>query len=518
MIQSESSVSLPVTTSPKNHWLAFVWYLVFTEAVFFGLACIVPTRTAPASPVKNQDVGNLVSLGLGFATFFVIVLILTYFVRSQVTATAEGISWRKWCGTQHIRWDQITDYYILAAGANTQQLPVSKKFHVLITTDGKKHTLPRFWSNLEELIQAIQENTTAAKTTLWQILETRIFDPWPKHYKYLGWQTYRYLGFMMTGQALLLVYRFIEPGKTTGYERLSRDYEYFTEIARSSIILFIANLALFFGIYFFPTIGAVCYWCFAFRRRHQRIEATQEGITYHDKSKTVSAPWSEVTNFYATRRRSARWPVFVVETKHGIFNFNNQLGGPVSLPALISERTKQVEWPVSDASVAEDFGDQTSKWNGAVPGQGDRIFHYRNRSMRACIVMLTLLISMFGLIPSIRGIELWPILIALIFITFWWQAYRFTNIRLNAEGIVYSSLFRKVRMRWNEVPPPIAFESLGGTGLEHTSVKAQSLKATIRIWPTITDYYELLASLERQTSNQEIISTEVKGSTERITV
>src|SRR5690606_32366584 len=119
--------------------------------------------------------------------------------------------------------------------------------------------------------------------------------------------------------------------------------EFLAYLASISMMLAIAYGVGLFISHFFPTIIAVSIFRAAFKRRDQKIVATIEGITYRDKSKTVTCGWDEVSNFYATKKFPAILPTYVVETQQGNFDFSFFLNGPVSLPAVISQRTKFAE-------------------------------------------------------------------------------------------------------------------------------------------------------------------------------
>jgi uncharacterized membrane protein YobD (UPF0266 family) len=448
MAQSSDHPSIPLTCRIQNGMLIL--------PVLFGLVglmCFLPFLADQYS-LRPKQKGDDPILLLVFCTLGLSILAgslmgVWCIFRAFITASDEGIHWRTVGREKFARWSEVTDYYEI--GQKSQVAPV------FVTTQGKRSFSKNVWTNSEEMAQTIQQRATNAKSDRWLKFGLRPCDPWPHIFRYLNNSTKLQIAGCLLCQILLLGLFFSEPGQASRLTSLPRpsgpDGEIgiaFWAISLVSVILYLLYLLL-------PAIIGICLWRASSHRSDHEITASQEGLTYRDKQRTISVRWENVTDFYILQKSRSLFPYYIVETTQGNFDFTRILEySSLPLSMVIAHKTNHPEWPHRDRLPSDLIGSDTPHAPTPYLKNGIMTFHFRNRTARAVFILFTFVMALTGIMPffNSEGPSLGKVLfcIAMVLtIGYIWRFYKMAELRLEERGIYYSSVFRTSHLPWSDV-------------------------------------------------------------------
>lgn len=464
------------------------WFLVLMLGGF-GAAFPWLARSARNAPYSANDWLGVWLIAVAFlAAAFVLAAWLLY---TEIAADEDSLRWRKRGQWQSARWEDVTDYY-------DQITPQGQKTTIpaVIQTGAGPVKFHRDWSNFEALRERVQRAATQAGTDRWQILGTRQQDTWPRLFDYDTSDNRR--------TPLLLVSLGLPFIAFLLFRILSKVPSILQEMGWGWGLGMIATgalVTLLHAAILFPV--GVAYQDARRRRRGQKITASPEGICFENGAECIHAAWNEVTGVtIASFERLSFLMRYVVITSQGTFDFTHLLRDVRLLTQIIKRYAPAA---VEQASSVEDvLGGLSDRWSGGREGVGERVYHYRTRTNRALLWLLSSFPALCALTATLtaHGLtrhqnirpSLWVggILLAA---TLWgWWRYYSASVRTDEEGVTQNAPFRHHRIRWRDIDDyyqsreePLTFGNVIGRGVH------------IQFWTgSITDADELKAEITRR--------------------
>lgn len=470
------------------------WVVAFFVAVsLIGAAAMVIVPRSSSAPPDLAVAASIVGM------FQIIIIPLSlWFARFVITTDEDGISWRGFGRRRRVPWAQITDYYEVSAHRTllAVETPVGR-FSPEAYVDHK--------TKLQELKAIIQRKAVCAKASGWALKGTREQDDWPQIFshrsrdvKVARWIIFG-LSIVMSACCLAMVW--------SGLGRIGETFHLLGPWMGTAFVLL---MLFFFGIYPFlfyilsrdrlKSVG-----------EDKVIKVSPEGIECRQGDSRISASWKDVSDYYLLPREKGMSPDRnrVIVTPRGIIEFAAAHQRSELLRAIVSRYATSAatdRWEVR-GKPEDRLGDESACWSGGAPGVGQRIYHYRNRTVRAMLWFPAALAVIFWLTPFLRiepdpAVErnifdlLIPGLISgLLFSWAWWR-YRKSDIRIDDSGITQNTLFGRKYIAWPEVR---AFDLLNSDKANFGRVFGPG--KTIWFWTAISDVEELKAQIERRAVN-----------------
>lgn len=116
-------------------------------------------------------------------------------------------------------------------------------------------------------------------------------------------------------------------------------------------------------------------------RMRQQITTAQDQLIYEDVDSRLQTPWDEVMGYKKVGHLKEE-EIHTVKTRQGSFDFSGNLPNVSSLLSVIRDRAINI--PIEDwiGPPSPIIGGERSCWSGKEIGQGQHIFHYRNKIHR----------------------------------------------------------------------------------------------------------------------------------------
>ena len=455
----------------KSAWLLVV---IFGGSGGCGLALL------QSSPPSQQDwaTGILYALCLAIG-----VGMAFYLRRAVVLADAQGLRWRG-LGRWHVAaWADITDYY--------ERWPVNKQRVILMVVAAGQERLSLrgdLWSHTDAPRAIINKQATAADCQTWDVWGTRPNRDWPHTFDY-NTSDNRMMpvlcGLFVVSLLMLLFHACHGIART--FVQLGTGWG----LASCAALLFgLLPMALMGYLIFRSTEDL---W----HRRRDKITVSREGIRHEREGMCLDSSWTDIQDYRLLPRAglSVAAPCLVT-TRQGSFSFTAPLAGFRVLQKVIADHATAAKSQCWDTAQQEVLGGVGSRWSSGCEGVGERVFHYRTRTVRALLLlptslallpMLSLTLAQAGLVahgPS------WSFALFVWAVVLWcWWRYHVACIQVSADEIAQRTPWGWRRLRWDQVEQFTVREDFGtlvGSGTR------------IRFWMGIADAEALRAEIARR--------------------
>jgi hypothetical protein len=327
--------------------------------------------TTPSPRLPSQW---LAAWGLAALFFLVGMGLALWLLRARIVADREGLRWRGMGHWRRVRWEEVSDYY--------DQYPPGGR-SVVENSVGKLFPSQEM-TGLPELRLLIKKHATHARARGWGMLGARPEDEWPREFHYRTRDNallpYLFWSFLVVWLGIL---GFLVSSGLRAFLEMPGSHGWAVALASCLLVL--------------PLTAppALVLWAFTSSlkaaREHvdEQITASPEGVAYEDGSRRVAASWDQVRS-YSMEILPGRLTTyrFVVSTENGTFHFFQTIKNLALLKEIIrrySTSAQETDWHADDEEV---IGGEASLWSTGVPGQGDRIFHYRTRANRILLWLL----------------------------------------------------------------------------------------------------------------------------------
>lgn len=324
-------------------------FLAFWDVTLTGLSFSIPFASGPPLPLLWR--GALISAAV--AAIIPAVVCLFYRCHARLVLAETGLRWRTWGDWRRVSWNAVEDYY---------DLPDPNKdtgFLMALKTTAGTILLDRRWPESDDVRQWVQARATAAEVSHWGVLGQRKTDT-----RTFTYPQEDFWGMLIGGFGLfvpLTLYRWyfiLHPKGRTFWAMLTANWN--PSHLWDSLIGVGSTMLLFFVFLAWSSLPLL--FLFANvpilldrrRRRRERITTRQSGITFEGDRRHLSAGWDEVTGYFlqpssasqsklfratflSLLLRKAGRRTYVVETKHGSFEYSAQLEGFVQLGEILKQ-------------------------------------------------------------------------------------------------------------------------------------------------------------------------------------
>ncbi len=499
LAEDEAEPERIICRPQRSNWGVAVFFFLLGLS-FYALLLVVPPRHEPVprrSLAEDIAIMSIIAVPMMLAAAW----LALWIQRAAIVADGEKIMWRGLGRARGARWEDVTDFYFVRVKSSTKYSVQTPEGHLFF--DGS-------WTNTAELADFIPCHALSARSREWEPREARSDVPWPRVFDYASFENRWVLPLM---PLLGLVYPFVMlmgkgakgPGvvQSVGEIRALYGWPMAALLVLTSTLMLAAMPTLIFTLSFRTARDARA-------RRGERIEATPEGITWTDGSRSLASTWDEVQVLRVQRLPGlARHPIFHVETTHGNFSFSGHISRSALLKSTVQSHAINAEpatWDLKIREADERPVEHVSE-HGAV-----KVFHYRNSLNRALLWFVALFpaLPILGTLVSnwSRSFEegftpqplpwLPTLLGSALFAWLWWRM-RHAAILLSDEGIAQAT-WRGVRfVPWSSIhkyfhTPETYWLSVLGTD-------AQGQAQTLRFWISIGSLEELRDEIQRRALN-----------------
>ena len=455
------------------------WVIV---AIFVGMGLAWLPLMANVSPGDTeQRIGGYLMLSFclvpaaGFAAWLLI---------TEIVADAQGLSWRDFRGRHSVSWEDVTDYYELPTkgGSNTALRCAVE------TRAGTFEFGASGWTNAQALQALVQQNATQARTNVWKLLGEREREPLPRTFDYdtADNRFQRRLAIIsvvfFSGVSLWLLRRlpstFITLGWGWGLASLGLE------------LLTIIPLVVVSGIAVRQMTDTRSHW-------RKQITVTDEGLTFENTGQGFSVAWLDIIEYRIDPMRIGYRYVIITRTgEHDFLPTVSQASVLCHMITRYATAAKTTEWRSSEDDV---IGGKASRWSSGCEGVGERIYHYRSRSLRAILLFPTVLAFVPVLMSPLASLGLTAkpnvglnIVLCSLALWVWWRYYM-AAIQVDASGITERAIFGPRRLRWEQVE---RFYISGSDAFKFGNVVGAGTR--IRFWIGIADVEELKVEIARR--------------------
>jgi hypothetical protein len=242
------------------------------------------------------------------------------------------------------------------------------------------------------------------------------------------------------------------------------------------------------------------------RRAAERIRVDAGSVTFSSRASRLRARWEEVRAAFVDANTRGIGSRFVVVTERGTFDFAPAIRDAALLREIIARRATRVDQPWRVIRDLETLGGDRARWSGGCPGVGQRVFHYRTRTNRALLWLLTCLAGcpflVFGLyragLASTEEPRLLLILgVPLLILTSWtiWR-YFAASIRVDHCGITQYTALGRRRLTWSEIE---GFAAVGEDTFTFAQVSGG--RRRLRFWLGLAEPDALKSEIARRAVN-----------------
>jgi hypothetical protein len=380
------------------------------------------------------------------------VLISGYCLMNIIEASTDGLRWRDRRGWHSVAWDDVTDFHEVVGRRSSDGTSA-----VVRIESGEEMRFDASWTNAATLRLAIAERAHHAdparmpnEQRAWTTRGARPAEL-PQVFRYSAFRLKQHRTGNIVGMMIvvgLFAALGIAPWFVSSKPPLS-----------TGVCILMSVLCL--GGVFVPILGMRREWwqlteAEEMARRGEEFQVTATGLSFRREGENRFVTWEDITS-YQFRRYA-----FVIHTAQGV-----ELRGdyrlsqyPVFCEIVRKYATEAVEENLAN-NQREDLGGIAARWTGGEEGAGDRVFHFRTRSMRV-LVLFTWMVALMGLLPTILqsildlpradariAFPISGILTASAVYATW--RFRAARLCIGREGIARHLPFRTVTLRWEDV-------------------------------------------------------------------
>ena len=430
-----------------------------------------------------------------------------WMLHGKIVGDEAGLRWRRVGGWCSVSWAEVADYY---RGPRLEGTP---SVSYIVETHARRLCFRKnVWSATGPLLDLIERKATSAKVKHWGVKGTRPEDAWPRTFSY---PVAARSVLLWAGMIFLVVAPFLAANSRENDSLSFLWQKYTTDPGR----IWNWAVASMFFLLCSPALALMAWQhSLLLGRRHQQIEVSLKGIVFEKPGERIEATWADVTDYYlGHRQRGDNGMSRIVETRSGSFSFSPDIQDFAVLRDIVSRYATNAtssEWRSLESDA---LGGVKLSWSEGHEGGGQRIFHYRTKSLRSLLWLpalfaLTFPLTivgdlLFGLPVPTTGVSLfWLNLISLVWAIVGirgWLVYRLASIRIDDREIVqYNPLGQKQSLSWQEVTDyqkkEIRFTVSGPT-------------QTIRFSALIADLEELKAEIARRAVNSRNLTWDEAG-------
>ncbi len=420
---------------------------------------------------------------------------LALHLRDEIIADENGLRWRDIRSWKSATWPQVSDYY--------QSEIRHRKIFIEANNEKFEYDFASM-TNVAELSAAIEQHSTNARTSQWEVLGLRPELDWPRDFQYHPEKHLRpsiIPGIVGATWVLGLSYGFWNIRNT------------FLEVWEYSGPAFALLGVLLFALLIYAGVGMASLEISTRRetkaRRAQKITVNKAGLIYDDGANRIQCAWGEIRDYY--RDPMAYWSSsddrFVIIAPSGEFDFT-----------IIEDRflLKKI---ISDQATNAAY----KHWREYVPkhevlaAQGERVFNYRTRENRALIlpamIAIPITIWMAFVIPNANsssqnqmndaGARFMLLCMAFV-LTFICRRYFVGEIRITDKGIAQRDILGRKFLAWSEIKQ-----------LQRGSFAYQVIGKNQRIafGSSIADKKHLCEEIALRATNAEVVPSWTQAST-----
>lgn len=330
-----SQRELVVPLRPSGTTIAAVSLPAFMGAFFLLVLLLILPTSKPSAPIYIVLL-VLLSLALMAPASFCIF----YRCHARLVLSETGLRWRTWGEWRRASWNSVQDYFdVPPQGSSTGDKMMT------IRTDAGDVVLNCKWQESEAVRDWVQARATHAAVTEWGVQGERSHAADTRTFGYDQKDARGMLLFIfgvllpMIGSWWYMILR-STPRDFAGAWHPGNFWGSVIAVTSQGIFLLFSlvfvSLPLLIFLSFLPGVLD------ARKRRKERITVGENGITFEDGKRQVSASWDEVSgNFFQPLSRW-RW-VHVVETKHGSFEYTSLIEANKQLGKIIAARALPLE-------------------------------------------------------------------------------------------------------------------------------------------------------------------------------
>ncbi|MEI6915642.1 MAG: hypothetical protein WCL39_10965 [Armatimonadota bacterium] len=378
-----------------------------------------------------------------------------YVLRARIVADDRGLRWRGVVKWKSLRWNEVIGYYEKRSAIAT------KPWYEIEGASTKLTVAPggSGWTNLEELKRIVAQNAGKSETIAWQSDGAILRPGVEKQFHYATKSNKYALGILLAvtavclgGFCYMIIPVLLNPPDYLRFMSLGM------KVAMLVMVLLLALMCpTIYGAILLPIVRDYRY------RKLQLITVSSSSICLQDRGTLTDIPWEDVKSYIrvpgpglAYERR------YTVRSEKESIEFTSSISDVDLLRDLVesfASTSGQTEWRTLQNP--EILGGEASLWTSGTPGIGDRVFHYRTRTIRSMLWCFGALpVTMTGIrlqnhyypIPDAAGPP--PAFIIVLSLAVWiylWLVYRTSRIILTEAGVEYLSLFTTERIDWTEI-------------------------------------------------------------------
>jgi len=473
----------------KSEWLA----VAMTAGM--GTVCTAFLLFTNMSPADRKA-----CLVMTAFCWIVALIAAVYLARTAIIADEDGIRWRSLMGWRSCKWNEVLDFY---------HSPVPRKRSTtIIKTSAGTLTAGSSLDNLQQLRELVQRKAVHAKARSWGTLGARPEDDWPQvfHYNTFG---NRY------GNVLYNIFAFTLFA-AIGWEMLPKAVESASYLGWFWSLLPVFFLWIMCSFYFVVPFALRHVGLDLRKRKQHRIIVNPNGITFEDGKTSRYTAWSEVNNYY-TLPFKGLFNVpgrHIIETDARVLEFSHLITRSFQLKAIIqrfANNAVSTAWHCYDGEI---LGDEHSRWSYSETGERVHIYHYRTRTNRAMLWLLSsipLILATGWLLLRVLGIRSMNLAETIVFGTFtvilmllaaWsWICYWKSSIHITESAITQYTPFGSKRIRWDEVRD---YQLKMNDPMSCWVLQGTSNSIRIRFYSAIADAEALRREVEKHISRQQV--------------
>lgn len=458
----------------KATWLLA---LIFGGGGGCGLALLPSSLPSQNDWMNDILFAICLAIGVGLAV---------YLLRAVVLADAQGLRWRGLGRWHAAAWADITDYH--------ERWPSNKQRVVLTVVEAGQEKLALrgdLWSHTDALRNSISERATAADCQTWEVWGTRPDRDWPHTFDYHTSDNRMMPVLCGLFVALLLMLLFNAwHGITRTFMQLGTGWG----LTSCAVLLFGLLPMTLMGYLVFRSAEDLR------QRRRDTITVSLKGIHYECEGICLDSSWADIQDYQLLPRVGLSVAAAcLVTTRQGSFSFTASLSSFRVLQKVIADHATAATSQKWDSAEQEMLGGGGSRWSSGCEGVGERVFHYRSRTVRALLLLPTFLalLPLLGLVLAQAGLVAqgppWSFAVLVWAVTLWcWWRYQAACIQVSATEIAQRTSWGWRYLRWEQVERFTLRDDFG---------ILVGGRTRIRFWISIADAEELQSVIIRRAVN-----------------
>ncbi len=489
-------------------------------SAFLAVGCVFLcglALTTPERHVNGQTTSQTEIYGLCATLILLIGGIAAWAVCSspwEITASADGLTWRTWRGRRRAAWGDVRDFHTRTfATGNSRVGPRA----CIVTSVGNVWFTPQ-WRDADALKRFIAQHAPAAPACEWATLGTRPDADFPQTFGYHSAENWQraWVAAAQVGMSAGVLVFFIGPK----VPRIIGEMGWAWGLSMIAVmILVMAGLPLLM-----VCVAVLPTFLDARRRRGEAIVADRDGLVWTDErtARRVVLPWGDITDYGIGepigRLRGGSYRRIVRGGAKGEeITFSFALANAAILCEIIAKQAVNArahaaadgKWrsltPGADVDV---LGGEGARWTGGVAGVGGRVFHYRTRTNRAMlwflwafalIVLLTISLNASGMTQARSdngGDAVIGTLTFLMTATAAYATWRYYAGRVvtNGDGVTQYAPTGRRFLRWKDITD----YEVKGEASNLSLIVRDASGVTVRFSEMIVDADELKGEIARR--------------------